>query len=306
MSTERRITKLTFRGFWARIRIGDRPLTIYKPCYDKKTKTASGWIASKPGEEYSVCWKKNDVTEYAAHGKVYIDGPRRRGNMYVRGRDTGWVVERGVRTAVDKERPFIFSELTTTDDDNALDQNIPTEPGTIIFKVFRVKVTSGPREWKGTPSDPFSTQVHEKSKKAGAHITKIGDERKAVAVGTPRDTKPFTEADRSPYVIFVLRYRPEAILRARGFMPQSLDQSQGRANDGGDKGDNDEVQAEAEIAALRAALQVTVASLSKRKGAKLEDVEADLARKRRKVKQEEVIDVDLYFIPGEVIDLTDL
>ncbi|KAG8896378.1 hypothetical protein FRC01_011849, partial [Tulasnella sp. 417] len=55
-----------------------------------------------------------------------------------------------------------------------------------------------------------------------------------------------------------------------------------------------------------AARQARVASLAKRKGVKLEEVEAELARKRRKVKQEEAINVELHFTPGEVIDLTDL
>ncbi|KAG9021199.1 hypothetical protein FS837_007487, partial [Tulasnella sp. UAMH 9824] len=70
--------------------------------------------------------------------------------------------------------------------------------------------------------------------------------------------------------------------------------------------DEDEAQAEAEIAALEDARKARVASLAKRKGVKLEEVEAELARKRRKVKQEEAINVELHFTPGEVIDLTDL
>ncbi|KAG8972245.1 hypothetical protein FRC05_010188 [Tulasnella sp. 425] len=172
MPAEQEINELIFRGFSAQIRIGDRPLTIYKPDYDEETKTASGWIASEPGKEYFVCWKKNDVAEYAASGRVSIDG----------------------------------------------------------------------------------------------------------------------------------------ILRAGGFMPGHENQLQGEVgadNEDGDE-DDEEAQAEAEIAALQAALKVRVASLAKRKGVKQEDVEADLARKRRKVKQEEAINADLYFTPGEVIDLTDL
>lgn len=47
-------------------------------------------------------------------------------------------------------------------------------------------------------------------------------------------------------------------------------------------------------------------ALAAKKKVKLEDVEASLISKRRKVKQEETIDADLYFAPGEVIDLTDL
>ncbi|KIO17595.1 hypothetical protein M407DRAFT_32724 [Tulasnella calospora MUT 4182] len=300
------ITELTFRGFSTQIRIGDRRLPVYKPEYDEETKTASAWIASEPGEEYFVCWRKNAVTEYYAAGEVYIDGPRQRSNTLARPFNTVWRISKGERTAPEKERPFIFSKLTTTgDDDTAVDKNVPIDPGTITVKIFREIIASGPEEWDGVPCDPFSTQIHEKSKKAGGHITKMGDERKASPMSL-RYTKPFTPEDSDPYVVFILRYRPEAILRAGGFMPQPEHQSQSEPNDDADEGADEVAQAEAEIAALEAARQTRVAALAKRKGVKLEDVEADLARKRRKVKQEETINVDLYFAPAEVIDLTDL
>ncbi|KAG8939610.1 hypothetical protein FRC04_006126 [Tulasnella sp. 424] len=333
MPAEQEINELIFRGFSAQIRIGDRPLTIYKPDYDEETKTASGWIASEPGKEYFVCWKKNDVAEYAASGRVSIDGPRTRSILLARADRTAWVVETGERITPQNERPFLFSELSTTgasvvstaiiactegdflgivnlsDDDNILDKNIPTDPGTIKFEIFREKVTSATtQEWIPKSSDPFSTRLHEKTKKAGGHVTKIGDERKTSTARTSIQTSPFTDADTTPYVTFVLRYRPEGILRAGGFMPGHENQLQGEVgadNEDGDE-DDEEAQAEAEIAALQAALKVRVASLAKRKGVKQEDVEADLARKRRKVKQEEAINADLYFTPGEVIDLTDL
>ncbi|KAG8904647.1 hypothetical protein FRC00_013860, partial [Tulasnella sp. 408] len=93
------------------------------------------------------------------------------------------------------------------------------------------------------------------------------------------------------------------ILRAEGFIPQPQNQFRSKANQ---EGDDEEAQAEAEIAALEATRQRRVAALAKRKGVKRKDVEDDLARKRRKLKQEEPIDVDRYFTPGEVIDLTDL
>ncbi|KAG9038203.1 hypothetical protein FS837_001295 [Tulasnella sp. UAMH 9824] len=274
VQAESQITELTFRGFAAQIRIGDRPLTVYKPDYDEETKTASGWIASEPGEEYSVCWKKNDVTDYCAAAEVYIDGPRRRSSGIAR----------------------------DYNDDAVPDENVPTDPGTVTVKIFRELITSESREWERVPCDPFSTQIHEKSKKAGGHITKIGDERR-VAPTSLISTRPFAEEDTSPYVIFVFHYRPEAILRAEGFIPQPQNQFQSKANQ---EGDDEEAQAEAEIAALEATRQKRVTALAKRKGLKRKDVEADLARKRRKLKQEEVIDVDLYFTPGEVIDLTDL
>ncbi|KAG8905159.1 hypothetical protein FRC01_008448 [Tulasnella sp. 417] len=133
----------------------------------------------------------------------------------------------------------------------------------------------------------------------------MGDERNAAPI-TLISTRPFTEEDADPYVTLVLRYRPEAILRAGGLMPQPTGHSQKKANEAVHVDGDEEARAETEIAALEAARQTRVTALAKRKGVKLEDLEAELARKRRKVKQEDVIDVDLYFTPGEVIDLTDL
>lgn len=77
------------------------------------------------------------------------------------------------------------------------------------------------------PPDPFSTQLHEKAKKAGGHITRnsLPNYRYrdglgsfvSIRMGDERDTsarpiaysRPFTDADREPYVTLVLRYRPE-------------------------------------------------------------------------------------------------
>ncbi|KAG8904799.1 hypothetical protein FRC01_008598 [Tulasnella sp. 417] len=308
MPTEHEITELTFRGFSAQIRIGDRPLTIYKPDYDEETKTASGWIASEPGKEYLVCWTKREVTEYAANGRVSIDGPRVRSTLLLRPSERHWIVETGERLAKQKERPFIFSQLTTTDDDAIIDKDIPTDPGTIKFEMYRCTITAENVEGSYASSDPFSTQLHEKTKKAGGHITKIGEERQTPRPRPSVHSKPFTDADTVPIVTFILRYRPEGILLAGGFKPSPLQQSQDGANgnDEDREDDEDEAQAEAEIAALEAARQARVASLAKRKGVKLEEVEAELARKRRKVKQEEAINVELHFTSGEVIDLTDL
>lgn len=194
MPAEKEITELTFRGFSAQIRIGDRPLIVYKPEYDEETKTASGWIASEPGKEYLVCWKKNDVTEYTAQGCICIDGPRARSYLIARPSSTTWIIETGERIAEQMERPFIFSQLSTTgmsgrmatnltcnadesletyhsDDDNILDKDIPTDPGTIKFEIFRRMITLENAETLYTPSDPFSTRLHEKTKKAGGHIT---------------------------------------------------------------------------------------------------------------------------------------
>ncbi|KAG8972247.1 hypothetical protein FRC05_010190 [Tulasnella sp. 425] len=197
MPAEQDINELTFRGFSAQIRIGDRSLTVYKPDYDEETKTASGWIASEPGKEYFVCWKKNDVTEYTAHGQVSIDGPRTRSILLARPARTAWVIETGERITPQNERPFLFSELSTTgalgvktivkafnddnflgnvsltDDDTILDRNIPTEPGIIKIEILRRRIVSEPTlDWNPAPADPFSTRLHEKTKKAGGHVTK--------------------------------------------------------------------------------------------------------------------------------------
>ncbi|KAG9021234.1 hypothetical protein FS837_007429, partial [Tulasnella sp. UAMH 9824] len=233
MTAEKEITELTFRGFSAQIRIGDRPLIVYKPEYDEETKTASGWIASEPGKEYLVCWKKCDVTVFAANGRVSIDGPRVRSNIIARPPKTDWLVETGERIEMQKEKPFVFSELSMTDDDTVIDKDIATDPGTIKFEIFRKTITVDNAEFSWTSSDPFSTRLHEKTKKAGAHITKIGEERPTRDSRCTVQTAPFSEADTVPFVTFILRYRPEGILLAGGFKPSPLQQSQGEADRNG-------------------------------------------------------------------------
>lgn len=58
--------------------------------------------------------KKNDIGEYGAGGDVSIEGPSKRSDFFVFPNDISWFVESGETTAADKERLFIFSELTTT------------------------------------------------------------------------------------------------------------------------------------------------------------------------------------------------
>lgn len=114
MPSEQDITEINFRGCSAQVRIGDRPLVIYKPEYDYDTKTATGWIASEPGKEYSVCWKKDYVTDYSVSGHVCIDGPRARDLTLAWTTETDWMVVTGEPVRKDEEMPFIFSPIITT------------------------------------------------------------------------------------------------------------------------------------------------------------------------------------------------
>lgn len=47
-----------------------------------------------------------------------------------------------------------------------------------------------------------------------------------------------------------------------------------------------------------------MSALAAKKKVKREDIEADITFKRRKVKQEEALQVEFFCNPGEVIDLT--
>lgn len=62
----------------------------------------------------------------------------------------------------------------------------------------------------------------------------------------------------------------------------------------------------ADLSCPEAAVNARIEALAARKRVKREELEASIAAKRRRVKQEEEIDVDRYFVRGEVIDMTDL
>ncbi|KAG8913603.1 hypothetical protein FRC01_004472 [Tulasnella sp. 417] len=106
------------------------------------------------------------------------------------------------------------------DDDAYLDQPPDLKaPGTIRVQMYRVQVT-GQGPWHPHHLPKTSSIVHERSKKAGGHITQFGKQGVTRRASKSLSTKPYAPADVNPWVTFEFRYRPAAILQAEGIMPK--------------------------------------------------------------------------------------
>lgn len=109
--------KLVFRNFEACVRVDGKPLTVYAPEYDEETKTATGWIASKPGAEYSIAWRRTKDVKSDVAGYVLFDGTKKMqsGGLTFRTDELAkWFQKSGVSVSRTAIRPYTFAQLQTT------------------------------------------------------------------------------------------------------------------------------------------------------------------------------------------------
>lgn len=68
---------ITFRGFSVSIRVHKNDLPVLQPEFDEETKTATCWLPTEAGKEFSL-WARNDNTppESKIRSKVeaFVDG----------------------------------------------------------------------------------------------------------------------------------------------------------------------------------------------------------------------------------------
>ncbi|KAG9042792.1 hypothetical protein FS837_010381 [Tulasnella sp. UAMH 9824] len=252
---------LDFRSYKASVQVNGQDLPIYRPEYDEDTKTATCWIASEDGEKFTIFCEQDKSLPHSTGVKVYLDGHKNCATSCV-WRDKHQNRIKGVRVSPTARRPFLFASLETTDDDAYLDRTLDLKaPGTIRLQIYRVLIT-GSTKWKPYQIPETASVVHERSKKAGGHITQFGKQKTVDYASTACLTEPYTPSDTSPWVSFEFRYRPAAILQAEGIMPKpqaSLPESQG-------SGESDE-EAEAAHKAEILALEAEQAALDARKAA---------------------------------------
>ncbi|GBE83794.1 predicted protein [Sparassis crispa] len=179
--------------------------------------TVSCWIPSEAGKKFEVHWR-NELDEVAS-ADCYMDGrcmgcsatmPWRRGRRW------------GVRTGAETFSPYQFTPLVVTDDEDVAN---PDACGIEDLGVVEVRVCRVVHEYRRFAKPyrpryfPERGPIHERSKKAGTHCVSLGD-----GVRCPPHTSPPTKVvylDRQdrPYIRFIFRYRPRALLQAEGIMP---------------------------------------------------------------------------------------
>ncbi|KAG8976354.1 hypothetical protein FRB93_013317 [Tulasnella sp. JGI-2019a] len=106
------------------------------------------------------------------------------------------------------------------DDEYLIQPSLSMDAGTIRVTVKRVRdIQYVPcRGAQDRVHDLRSVTVHERSKKAGGHVVQQAPE-KAPTVSGVISLSPYVPADKNPYVTFIFRYRPVAILQTQGIMP---------------------------------------------------------------------------------------
>ncbi|SJL09956.1 uncharacterized protein ARMOST_13338 [Armillaria ostoyae] len=195
----------------------------------------------------------------------------------------------GVRISETTRRPYKFSRLTLTDNDDAFNQSMQNV-GDIEVEISRVQLhriphTHGPRIYKPIPD---AGEYSEKTKKGIDHQVDFGD---PVVTHRTRPQEYRSVPVGNPLVVFCFKYRPLSVLRALDIAPSPRGPAQ-RATEttaidltsDGDESETDTKELEA--------LKAIEGKRKRREGA---------AENRKKIKLEPVKMEDLV---GQVIDLT--
>lgn len=196
------------------------------------------WIASESGKRFSVNWS-NASRVFPIQGVVSIDGVICDNHVMLDYQYPDKPSAVGVsyaRTSDYTQRDFMFSTIEVTDDDAYLYTVGQTYNfGIITLELWRLCVTDVVmKTMQHTYGSPVleSQVVHERSKKAGTHHVKYGEEyhARSPAVGMVTSQK----VDEAPFVSFTFRYRPLAVLMAQGIVPRPLYSSYNNSNIGTD------------------------------------------------------------------------
>jgi len=164
------------------------------------------------------------------------------------------------RTSDYTRRDFVFSPIEVTDDDAYLYTLGNTlQFGTIQLQLWRLQVidvVSQPLVHQ--PGSPvLENQIlHERSKKAGAHHVKFGEEY--VSLQPTVDLVDGYKMDTAPYATFIFRYRPLDMLMANGIVPRPMGQSRvTQVKPEGDTATADEIRnLEARLKSLRSEIAI--------------------------------------------------
>ncbi|KAJ4473189.1 hypothetical protein C8R41DRAFT_581310 [Lentinula lateritia] len=198
---------LTFQGFSAWIEVDGSELPIFDVKENGKEVTC--WIPSESDKNFSVKWSTGQ-RDTSMSGDVNIDGQLLSGKVMKAGLPQTFT-SNGVLTSATTEKPFVFSRLELTDDDEYLNQ-VTAGLGDVQLMISHATF--------GLPTEHYSSRdpvgvgkVHEKSKKATGHKVGLGENK-------PIGHTNVLMAERHAVIVtFVFKYRPIDMLRANGIAP---------------------------------------------------------------------------------------
>ncbi|KAL5526324.1 hypothetical protein ACEPAF_8047 [Sanghuangporus sanghuang] len=208
---------LKHMGFTCWVTSGDLPLQTYSE--ESLGNVRAAWIASTPGKSFAVHWQDHSGKRIATSGHVLIDGKDVASAIIRPGRQTP-VKRTGAKVRRNVIKPFVFTELSLTDDDDLASPYDTSlgRIGSIRIEITRVRLGAEvPFAGYDKAQDPGV--VHERAKKAGAHCTNFGDAKHIERARTVSiSTAPYDPNEPGPFVVFEFRYRSFEMLKAIGIV----------------------------------------------------------------------------------------
>ncbi|KIM59383.1 hypothetical protein SCLCIDRAFT_1019912 [Scleroderma citrinum Foug A] len=210
---------LQFNDIFAFIEVDSQELPQYGIDIIPEENTVACWVASQPDKHFSVTYghtRQNDAFDI----KITTDGLRC-GKVLGRSR-TGTIRKViGVPTSPTSVRPYMFSKLQLTDEDQYLNID-SSHMGEIRVDFYRTVVLKkrSKKKKRYDVCEPLGL-VHECVKKTLSHCVSLGSE---VSRPAKRSSCVMTKRlDTNPLASFIFRYREHSILRANGIIPQPIE-----------------------------------------------------------------------------------
>ncbi|KAK1226656.1 hypothetical protein PQX77_010368 [Marasmius sp. AFHP31] len=175
--------------------------------------TITCWIPSEEGKSFSIHIRDNLVSKPTII-EYFIDG-NRCGGAIIRGQAPRSGFIDGFRVNPEHVRPFMFSRVVTTDDDDdagilGASTGCSQDTGEIKIVIRHAMMLSETARQPQSKLAPSQQTFNEKSKKGIDHQTGFG----APKVRRARFTHARAVGD--PIVTFCFKYRPLAMLQANG------------------------------------------------------------------------------------------
>ncbi|KZT06460.1 uncharacterized protein LAESUDRAFT_759296 [Laetiporus sulphureus 93-53] len=194
-------------------------LTEYATTRESDAMT-SCYIPSEAGRKFKIRFGNKSATDMSVH--CFVNGQLVARELVKSYKSRSL---KGMRICGCTVRPFMFSNVTLTDDDNvALAGTTNADNlGVIEIRVYRcMTIGSGPFEAVRGVSFTEVGPIHERTKKAGSHCVSLG-ESEATHRARTMDVRYIDDPRRSPpHITFRYNYRPMGMLIAQDIAPRPL------------------------------------------------------------------------------------
>ncbi|KAF8591175.1 hypothetical protein K439DRAFT_1065583 [Ramaria rubella] len=171
-------------------------------------------IPSQEGKKFSIRFRHAHAGSMVAlRGNIFLDGIASGAGLLL-ATDMHACMISGQTRWEGLESPFQFARLKTTDDESEAcqDEARLRELGTIRVQIEWVNVVRQ-EEWRQPSTSTLANQpIHERSKKASAHCTSLGE----LEISRPKHWYSTTKIPYIEPLDFVFQYAPVDWLRARG------------------------------------------------------------------------------------------